>query len=100
MISSVAHHTYDAPPWVMGRTCGEPDEIGFAAMGVELNGWGRVLLHHDLFPARHGLEKRGETIREYANGQLDFVPGSVLREAAGVGVKVGHVLGHRGRGHE
>ena len=26
----------------MGRTCGEPDEIGLAAMGVELNGSGRV----------------------------------------------------------
>ena len=28
----------------MGRTCGEPDEIGLTAMGVELNGSGRV--HH------------------------------------------------------
>ena len=26
----------------MGRTCGEPDEIGLNAMGVELNGSGRV----------------------------------------------------------
>ena len=26
----------------MGRTCGEPDEIGLTAMGVELNGSRRV----------------------------------------------------------
>ena len=27
----------------MGRTCGEPDEIGLTAMGVELNGARQVL---------------------------------------------------------
>ena len=41
LISSGSPH---APRAHMGvhRTCGEPDEIGLAAMGVKLNGSGRV----------------------------------------------------------
>ena len=69
LISSGSPHVRCTP---MGRTCGEPDEIGLTPMGVELNGSGRV--RH---PGRHvtgdGLQRRGETTREHANGQFDFV---------------------------
>ena len=37
MISSGSPHVRP-----MGHTCGEPDEIGLTAMGVELNGSGRA----------------------------------------------------------
>ena len=69
----------------MGRTCGEPDEIGLTAVGVKLNGsrgvhdWISSAGDTDAVTSRLYLKESGkimyyfEIVREHANGQFDFV---------------------------
>ena len=54
MISSGSPRVLRAP---MGRTCGEPDEIGLSPMGVKLNSSGRVPDAEDRLAMRRSFGK-------------------------------------------